>query len=147
MVVSGFPTPPPMRYSTMFVFWGDIFLFTVMHPIPICQIYISNDLILGGLSNHSPKSCAFRIFLGNLHQSDSLSKSFIRENSSTISWILPASISRPFGCSKMGKHRQFDATLLQHWTCGTLKTEYKTCIAVFLVVKLDAVFCVIIILS
>ena len=36
----GFPTPPPMWYSTMFVLGGDIFLFTVMHPIPICQIYI-----------------------------------------------------------------------------------------------------------
>ena len=142
VVLSGFSNPSsPFCGTVLCSFWGGhiSIQFTVRS--------ISNHLILSGLSNHSPKSCAFRIFLGNLHQSDSLSKSFIRENSSTISWILPASISRPFGCSKMVKHRQFDATLLQHWTCGTLKTEYKTGIAVFLVVKLDAVFCVIIILS
>ena len=38
-VLCGFPTPPPFLWYYV-RFGGNIFLFTVMHPIPICQIYI-----------------------------------------------------------------------------------------------------------
>ena len=73
------------------------------------------------------------------------SLSFARTRQQFHGYFLPASLGHL--AVARWKTRAFDATLLQHRSCCTLKTESKTCIAVFLVVKLDAVFCVIIILS